>query len=80
MRNASQAMDGEGVITLRTRVQRSFNIGTRKFRLVAQIQIIDNGPGIDEELRKRIFFPMVTSRSDGTGLGLSIAQALISPS
>lgn len=78
VRNASQAMDGSGTITLRTRVQRSFNIGTRKYRLVARIQIIDNGPGIDEDLRKRIFFPMVTTRSDGTGLGLSIAQALIS--
>lgn len=78
VRNARQAMDGKGVITLRTRVQRSFNIGARRYRLVAQIQIIDNGPGIDEELRKKIFFPMVTSRSEGTGLGLSIAQALIS--
>ncbi|MBT8116511.1 MAG: nitrogen regulation protein NR(II) [Gammaproteobacteria bacterium] len=78
VRNARQAMDGKGIITLRTRVQRSFNIGIRRYRLVAQIQIIDNGPGIDEELRRKIFFPMVTTRSDGTGLGLSIAQALIS--
>jgi len=78
VRNARQAMDGKGIVTMRTRVLRSFNIGTRKYRLVAQIQIIDNGPGMDEELRKKIFFPMVTSRSDGTGLGLSIAQALIS--
>ncbi|NNJ93353.1 MAG: PAS domain-containing sensor histidine kinase, partial [Halobacteria archaeon] len=78
VRNARQAMDGKGIITLRTRVQRSFNIGVRRYRLVAQIQIIDNGPGIDEELRRKIFFPMVTTRSDGTGLGLSIAQALIS--
>jgi two-component system nitrogen regulation sensor histidine kinase GlnL len=78
VRNARQAMDGKGVITLRTRVLRSFNIGARRYRLVAQIQIIDNGPGIDEDLRKKIFFPMVTSRSEGTGLGLSIAQALVS--
>ena len=40
--------------------------------------MIDNGPGIDEELRRKIFYPMVTSRKDGTGLGLSIAQALVS--
>ena len=40
--------------------------------------MIDNGPGIDEALRKQIFYPMITGRSDGTGLGLSIAQALIS--
>jgi two-component system, NtrC family, nitrogen regulation sensor histidine kinase GlnL len=77
-RNASQAMEGKGEITLRTRVQRNFTIGPQKHRLVARVEVIDNGPGIDEELRRRIFYPMVTSRSDGTGLGLSIAQALIS--
>jgi two-component system nitrogen regulation sensor histidine kinase GlnL len=78
VRNATQAMEHAGEITLRTRIRRNFNIGSRKHRLVARIQVIDNGPGIDEELRKKIFYPMVTSRSEGTGLGLSIAQALIS--
>ena len=78
VRNASQALHGRGTIKLRTRVLRSFNIGPRRYRLVAQIQVIDNGPGIDEEFRKKIFYPMVTSRNEGTGLGLSIAQSLIS--
>lgn len=78
VRNASQAMDGQGEILLRTRVQRNFHIGTRKYRLVARVDITDNGPGIEEGLRNKIFYPMVTNRSDGTGLGLSIAQALIS--
>jgi len=78
VRNATQAMNDAGEIILRTRVERNFNIGSRKHRLVARIQVIDNGPGIDEDLRKKIFYPMVTSRSEGTGLGLSIAQALIS--
>ncbi|MEN8204709.1 MAG: nitrogen regulation protein NR(II) [Pseudomonadota bacterium] len=78
VRNAAQALENDGVITLRTRIRRSFNIGSRKHRLVACIEVIDNGPGIKEELRKQIFYPMITGRSDGTGLGLSIAQALIS--
>jgi two-component system nitrogen regulation sensor histidine kinase GlnL len=77
-RNASQAMGGKGEITLRTRVQRNFTIGPQQHRLVARVEVIDNGPGIDEQLRRKIFYPMVTSRSNGTGLGLSIAQALIS--
>ncbi len=42
------------------------------------IEVEDNGPGIDEDLRKKIFYPMITTRSEGNGLGLSIAQALIS--
>ena len=78
VRNAVQALGGEGEITLRTRVRRQFNIGSRRHRLVACVQVIDNGPGIDEELREKIFYPMITTRSDGTGLGLSIAQSLIS--
>jgi len=78
VRNAAQALENAGAITLRTRVQRNFNIGARKHRLVARIDITDNGPGIDEALRKQIFYPMITGRSDGTGLGLSIAQGLIS--
>lgn len=78
IRNAAQALDNAGDITLRTRIERNFNIGARIHRLIARIQIIDNGPGIDEALRKQIFYPMITGRSEGTGLGLSIAQALIS--
>jgi two-component system nitrogen regulation sensor histidine kinase GlnL len=78
VRNAVQALSGTGEIILRTRVRRQFYIGSRKHRLVACVQVIDNGPGIDEELREKIFYPLITTRSDGTGLGLSIAQSLIS--
>ena len=78
VRNAAQALGNQGEIMLRTRVRRNFNIGSRKHRLVARIEVIDNGPGIDEALRKQIFYPMITGRRDGTGLGLSMAQALIS--
>ncbi len=78
VRNAAQALEGAGEIILRTRVQRQFNIGNRLHRLVACIQVIDNGPGIEEDLREKIFYPMITTRSEGTGLGLSIAQSLIS--
>jgi two-component system nitrogen regulation sensor histidine kinase GlnL len=78
VRNAAQALENDGSITLRTRIRRGFNIGSHKHRLVARIEVIDSGPGIEEALRKQIFYPMITGRSDGTGLGLSIAQALIS--
>ncbi|HEX22097.1 MAG TPA: PAS domain-containing sensor histidine kinase, partial [Chromatiales bacterium] len=77
VRNAVQALGDEGEITLRTRARRQFTIGSRQHRLVCQVCIIDNGPGIPEELAENIFFPMVSGRADGTGLGLSIAQSLI---
>lgn len=76
-RNAINALNGNGEITFRTRPLRHFTIGHTHHRLVLQTEIIDNGPGIPEDLQEQIFYPMVTGRADGTGLGLSIAQSLI---
>jgi len=76
-RNAVQALDGNGEITFKTRPLRNFTIGHTHHRLVLQVDIMDNGSGIPEELQEQIFYPMVTGRADGTGLGLSIAQSLI---
>ena len=42
------------------------------------MDIIDNGPGITEEMQARVFMPLITGRAEGTGLGLSIAQSLVS--
>ena len=39
--------------------------------------MIDNGPGVQENIREKIFYPLITGRAEGTGLGLSIAQSLI---
>ncbi|MDH5764587.1 MAG: nitrogen regulation protein NR(II) [Gammaproteobacteria bacterium] len=76
-RNAIAALDNNGEITFKTRPVRHFTIGHKHHRLVLQIDIMDNGHGIDDELIEQIFYPMVTGRADGTGLGLSIAQSLI---
>jgi two-component system nitrogen regulation sensor histidine kinase GlnL len=65
-------------ITIKTRIRRHFNIGHKHYKLVAKMDIIDNGPGISEQMQKRIFMPLITGRAEGTGLGLSIAQSLIS--
>ncbi|HQU14571.1 MAG TPA: nitrogen regulation protein NR(II) [Gammaproteobacteria bacterium] len=77
VRNALQAVADQGTIALRTRAQRQFTIGTRRHKLVARIDVVDDGPGIPPELQESIFFPMITGRAGGTGLGLSIAQSLV---
>jgi len=77
-RNALQALkESGGTVTLRTRTRRQFTIGGLRHKLVAQVDIEDDGPGIPATLMERIFFPMVTTRAEGTGLGLPIAQYLI---
>lgn len=77
MQNAVQALGTEGQIQLITRTVHQMVIHGKKHKLAAEIKIIDNGPGIPEELRDTLFYPMVTGKADGTGLGLSIAQNLI---
>lgn len=78
VQNAVQAIQNNaGQITLKTRIQRRMTINRKFYNLTAKIDIIDNGPGIRENLMNRIFYPMITSRAEGTGLGLSIAQSLI---
>ncbi len=76
-RNAVQALNGEGTIRFRSRTERQFTIGNRRHRLVVCAEIEDSGPGIPDELRESIFYPMVTGKPDGTGLGLSIAQDIV---
>ena len=76
-RNAAQAMQGRGEIVLRTRVARQVTLARKLHRLGVMVQIIDNGPGIPEALREKIFFPLVSGREGGTGLGLTLAQNFI---
>jgi two-component system nitrogen regulation sensor histidine kinase GlnL len=82
VRNAAQSLmehpdTPAPCITLSTRVVRTFTIAGVKHRMVARIDIIDNGPGIDESMIDEIFYPMITTRADGTGLGLAITQSVI---
>ncbi len=79
-RNAVEAAPDRNAcrITMRTRSQRQFTIGSERHRLVCRVDIIDNGPGIPDDMLHAIFVPMVTGRAEGSGLGLSIAQSVIS--
>ena len=77
VRNAAQAVKGRGEITLRTRVARSLSIAKTFYRSALEIAVIDSGPGISDELRERIFHPLVSGREGGTGLGLTLAQTYV---
>jgi two-component system nitrogen regulation sensor histidine kinase GlnL len=76
-RNAAQAMHGAGDITFRTRARRQVTLAKQRHRLAAEIQIVDNGPGIPDEIRDHIFYPLVTGRDGGSGLGLTLAQSFV---
>ncbi len=78
VRNAAQAIEERGRITLRTRIGRRQSVGGVLYRQVLRAEILDDGPGVPEDLREKMFYPLVTGRADGTGLGLSLAQEIVS--
>ena len=78
VRNAAQAMQGKGEIILRTRIARQVTLIKKRHPMAVMVQILDNGPGVPEHLRDKIFYPLVSGRPDGHGLGLTLAQDFVS--
>jgi two-component system nitrogen regulation sensor histidine kinase GlnL len=74
-RNAAQA--GSKSILFRTRAVRQTTILRQRYKLALELQVIDDGPGVPEEIQERIFNPLVSGREGGTGLGLSLAQTFV---
>ena len=74
-RNAAQA--GGATVTLRTRAVRQITILRQRCKLALELQVVDDGPGVPEGIRDRIFSPLVSGREGGSGLGLSLAQTFI---
>jgi len=77
VRNGAQAMQGQGQIILRTSAVRQVTLAMKRWKLAARIDIIDQGPGIPEEMQDMVFFPLVSGREGGSGVGLTLAQSLI---
>ena len=72
IKNAVDAIPGEGVITVRSRLKEGN--GTKSPTPSICIDIHNTGSYMDEEKRKRIFQPFHTSKADGFGLGLWICK------
>ena len=82
-KNAAQALGerisggGDASILLRTRIARQVTLGKQRYRLALDLHIEDNGPGVPEAIRERIFYPLVSGREGGSGLGLTLAQTFV---
>jgi len=75
VRNAAEAIDGAGTVTLRTRAARA-PLGVRETDAVI-LEVADSGKGIAPEVEKRLFDPFFSTKETGTGLGLSIAARIV---
>jgi two-component system nitrogen regulation sensor histidine kinase GlnL len=74
---AERIATGDAAITMRTRIARQVTLGKQRYRLALELHIEDNGPGVPESIRDRIFFPLVSGRDGGSGLGLTLAQTFV---
>ena len=82
VQNAAQALtdriaQGDACITLRTRVARQVTFGRQRYKLALELHVIDNGPGVPDAIRDRIFYPLVSGRDGGSGLGLTLVQTFV---
>jgi two-component system nitrogen regulation sensor histidine kinase GlnL len=68
---------GKGEIIFQTRAARQVTLAKKHHALALELQVIDNGPGIAENIRDKIFYPLVSGREKGSGLGLTIAQSFV---
>jgi PAS domain S-box-containing protein len=81
VQNGIEAMPGGGRLTLTTRlsldaVYGKVDLGTGPRSLV-EVLVSDEGEGIPEELRDRVFDPFVTTKPRGLGLGLALAHRIV---
>ncbi len=82
LRNAAEASrrliaQERAEVILKTRIARQCTIQRKRYKLALNVHVIDNGPGIEESIREKIFYPLVTGRDGGSGLGLSIVQTYV---
>jgi two-component system nitrogen regulation sensor histidine kinase GlnL len=80
--NACQALaqriaQADASLTFRTRITRQITFGKQRYRLALELHVIDNGPGVPDSIKDRIFYPLVSGREGGSGLGLTLAQTFV---
>jgi PAS domain S-box-containing protein len=75
--NALQAMAAGGNLTVTLHTASRGAQGHGASARVVEVRIADTGPGIPEDIRRRIFEPYFTTKADGTGLGLPICKRIV---
>ena len=74
---AERIADGVAQIIFKTRIARQVTFGKQRYRLALELHVIDNGPGVPDSIKDRIFYPLVSGREGGSGLGLTLAQTFV---
>ncbi|MHB2155843.1 ATP-binding protein [Calditrichota bacterium GD2] len=72
--NSIDAMASKGVILISSTVIEKIE---ENFKRYLEIEIVDNGPGIDPSVINQVFDPFFTTKENGTGMGLTLAKKII---
>ena len=80
--NACQALAeriaaGDAQLVFRTRIARQVTFGKQRYRLALELHVIDNGPGVPDSIKDRIFYPAGVGQGRRSGLGLTLAQTFV---
>jgi signal transduction histidine kinase len=75
VRNAAEAIEGAGTVTLRARAALAALAGRETSAVI--LEVTDTGKGISPEAEKRLFDPFFSTKATGTGLGLPIAARIV---
>ena len=73
--NAYEAMDGRGRVTVTASTIRIVDDTDAKEAVV--VELVDEGPGMPQEVADRVFNPFFTTKPQGTGLGLAIVRKIV---
>lgn len=74
--NAFEALSGQGRVTVSARHVPAA-AGDHHAAGHVQLDVVDDGPGVPEDVRDRIFSPFFTTKPRGSGLGLSIVRKIV---
>jgi len=74
---SDRVTEGDAQLTFKTRITRQVTFGKQRYRLALELHVIDNGPGVPDFIKDRIFFPLISGREGGSGLGLTLAQTFV---
>ncbi len=81
VKNAAEAAGPSGTITLKTSYRAGLRLTGRDGRsresLPLEICVVDDGPGVPEDLAPHVFEPFVTSKGSGVGLGLALVSKIV---
>jgi len=78
VRNAVESLSGHGELTVSTRIETRYHVRRRSQRnQFLSVVVMDDGPGVPEDVQSHLFSPFFTTKARGTGLGLAVCHRIV---